>query len=197
MPVKETRDYRRAVEMRAADGEEYIVEGYATTFNYPYVLWSYDGVDYKEQIDRHAFDECDMSDVILQYDHSGMVFARLSNKTLTLEVDDHGLKVRADLSKTAQARELYEAISTGLVTEMSFAFTVEEDTYNEKEHLRTINKIKKLYDVSAVSIPANPGTEISARNYFEGVIEAEKEAERLARARKQKELELRFKLMEV
>lgn len=178
MPYKPNeREYRNAqpFEARAGEGEnEYIVEGYASTFE-PYVLWSYDGVDYKEKIDRHAFDNCDMSDVILQYDHEGRVYARQSNGTLTLTVDDHGLKVRADLSKTTGSRELYEDIKAGLITRMSFAFTVEEDAYNRDNHTRTITKIKRLYDVSAVSIPANPDTEISARSYFDGVIEMERQ----------------------
>ena len=176
--VKNDREYRKAVEIRAADSEEYIVEGYATTFNEPYVMFEWDGVQYSEQVDRNAFDEADMSDVILQFDHEGRVFARQKNGTLLLSVDDHGLKVRADLSKTESSRSLYEDIRAGLISEMSFAFTVREDSYDKDTHIRTINKIKKVYDVSAVSIPANPSTEISARSYFDGVIEAEK-AERL------------------
>lgn len=191
MPIKNDREYRifnAPIEARAQEEgkeKEYIVEGYASTFDDPYVLYSYDGVDYSEQIDRHAFDECDMSDVIFQYDHSGMVYARQKNGTLELTCDDHGLKVRADLGSTEASREMYDAIASGLVSEMSFAFSVEEDSYNNKTQCRTIMKIKKLYDVSAVSIPANPNTDISARSYFEGVIEQERleqeKAERIAR----------------
>lgn len=190
MPVKNNREYRIAQPFTArALGEEeksYIVEGYACTFDDPYVLWEYDGIEYKEQIDRNAFDECDMSDVIFQYDHMGMVYARNKNGTLKLEIDDHGLKVIADLGSTEESRKIYEAIDAGLVTEMSFAFTVVADAYDNKEHLRTIQKIGKLYDVSAVSIPANPGTDIHARSFFEGVIEEERRES--ARA---KEMELR------
>lgn len=188
------RDYRQAVELRAAENEEYIVEGYATTFNQPYVMYSFDGIDYKEQVDARAFDEADMKDVIMQYDHNGMVFARQKNGTLQLACDEHGLKIRADLSKTQQARELYEAIKTGLVSEMSFAFTVQEDKYDNEQHLRTITKIKKVYDVSAVSIPANPETEISARSYFDGVIEAEKQEMLRANEQKRKKLALMLEL---
>ena len=156
------------------------VEGYATTFDDPYVLWEYDGVQYKEVIDRHALDGADLSDVIMQYDHGGRVFARTGkSNTLLIEPQEHGLFVAADLSKTEQARSMHEDIAAGLVTKMSWAFTVQEDSYDRESHTRRILKIRKVYDVSAVSFPANPSTDISARSWLDGVIEAEK-AERLA-----------------
>ena len=159
---------------------DYYVEGYATTFDDPYVLWEYDGVQYKEVIDRHALDGADLSDVIMQYDHGGRVFARTGkSNTLLIEPQEHGLFMAADLSKTEQARSMHEDIAAGLVTKMSWAFTVQEDSYDRDTHTRRILKIKKVYDVSAVSFPANPSTDISARSWLDGVIEAEK-AERLA-----------------
>ena len=159
---------------------DYYVEGYATTFDDPYVLWEYDGVQYKEVIDRHALDGADLSDVIMQYDHRGRVFARTGkSNTLLIEPQEHGLFMAADLSKTEQARSMHEDIAAGLVTKMSWAFTVQEDSYDRDTHTRRILKIRKVYDVSAVSFPANPSTDISARSWFDGVIEAEK-AERLA-----------------
>lgn len=167
---------------------DHYVEGYATTFDEPYLLWEYDGVQYHEAIDRNALDGADMSDVIMQYDHQGRVLARQSNKTLGLEADSNGLFVFADLSKSAASREMYQEIESGLVTKMSWAFTVAEDKYNKDTRTRTITKIKKVYDVSAVSIPANADTHISARSYFDGVIEAEKREalERTSRIRKLK-----------
>ena len=159
---------------------DYYVEGYATTFEDPYVLWEYDGVQNKEVIDRHALDGADLSDVIMQYDHGGRVFARTGkSNTLLIEPQEHGLFMAADLSKTEQARSMHEDIAAGLVTKMSWAFTVQEDSYDRDTHTRRILKIKKVYDVSAVSFPANPSTDISARSWLDGVIEAEK-AERLA-----------------
>ena len=186
MAIRDSRDYRNILmfEVRAAEeGEEksYIVEGYASTFE-PYVLWEEDGIQYKEQIDPRAFEDTDMSDVIFCKDHQGTVFARTKNGTVELSVDEHGLKARIDLSKTASAREMFEEIQAGMYTQMSFAFVVEEDSYNRETHTRTILKIRKLYDVSAVSFPANPGTDISVatRARFDGFIEEEK-AERLAK----------------
>jgi HK97 family phage prohead protease len=194
MAIKTDREYRN-VELRDFElkDENYIVEGYATTFDAPYLLVEFDGVKYYEQISRDAFDEADMSDVIFLYDHEGMVFARLSNNTLTLELDEKGLKVRADLSSTTQSREMFEAIKTGLVTKMSWAFTVREDAWDDETNTRTILKVKKVYDVSAVSIPANPDTSISARNYVNGVIER-REAERLQRQKKINQIKLKIKL---
>ena len=126
-------------------------------------------------------------DVIFLYNHEGMVFARQSNGTLQLSLNEHGLHVRADLSTTQAARDMYESIKAGLVTQMSWAFTVEEDSYNEKTHTRRVLKVRKTYDVSAVSIPANPNTDISARSYFDGVIEEERRRD-LARREKVDEI---------
>lgn len=172
MPVVKEREYRTlATPLGIGSGEkrlesECYVEGYATTFNKPYVLWEFeDGTKYYEVIDRHALDSADMSDVIMQYDHEGRVFARQSNKTLLIEPDAKGLFIAADLSKTDLARGLHQDIAAGMINKMSWAFSVEEDEYDRATHTRTIKKIKKVYDVSAVSIPANGGTEIAARNY--------------------------------
>lgn len=191
--IEDGREYRntQVIEIRALpDGEEEerekVVEGYATVFDEDYLL--YDFGDYKvyERIDSNAFDDTDMSDVIMQYDHHGRVFARVSNETLDLAIDDRGLKVVADLGGTEIGRELFEEIAGGYTTKMSFGFRVSEDKIEEIHNnetntttvYRTITKISKLYDVSAVSLPANDATEISARSYCDGVI-AELEAERL------------------
>ena len=187
MPIRNDREYRKA-EPFMAEEDSYIVEGYASTFE-PYVLWYEDGYEIREQIDPHAFDNADMADVIMQYDHQGRVFARVSNNTLDISTDEHGLKIRADLSKTESARQLYEEIKSGMITQMSFAFSIQEDAYDKQEHLRTVTKIRKLYDVSAVSIPANPGTEISARSFAEGVIEQER-LERAAAEERERKIQI-------
>jgi HK97 family phage prohead protease len=177
-----------------------IVEGYATTFNQPYTLYSFDddrGTHaVREQVAPDAFKEADMSDVIMQYDHAGRVFARLSNGTLALEEDEHGLKVRANLGGTEIGRQLFEEIQGGYTSKMSFGFTVAEDDIvpDGTDYMRTIKRIGKLYDVSAVSLPANDFTEISARSHCDGAI-AEIEAERL-RAEKEAE-EQRQRLEEI
>ena len=194
--VKAGVEYRMTAAMEArADEKEgrKIVRGYATTFGEEYLL--YDFGDYKvyESVDRHAFDGCDMSDVIMQYDHQGRVFARNRNKTLTLQTDDHGLLIEADLSGTELGGQLYEEIRGGYTDKMSMAFKVAEDKREVVEDHennvitvhRTITKFAKLFDVSAVSYPANDGTEISARSFSSGIVEEIKkeslEAEKRAR----------------
>lgn len=172
--LNEGRQYRDFAALEPAD--EMVVEGYATTFDTPYLLFRDGDYEVWEKVDRNAFAETDMSDVVMQYNHEGRVFARNSNGTLTLRTDDVGLHVTALLGGTELGRQLYEEIKGGYTNKMSFGFTVGEDVREIVEEgdsvriTRTILKIGRLYDVSAVSIPANDGTSISARNYCEGVI---------------------------
>jgi HK97 family phage prohead protease len=154
---------------------DFYIEGYATTFNKPYLLYEDRNNKYFEMIDRNALANADLSDVIMQFDHRGKVLARRSNGTLGIEPDDKGLFIFADLSKSNEARNLHEEIVNGLTTKMSWKFTVAKDVYNRETRTRTILEIKKVYDVSAVSLPANADTEINARSYFDGVIEMEKQ----------------------
>ena len=191
--MKADREYR-TMELRALPSEEeeekkYIVEGYASTFE-PYVLLSMDGIDYKEQIEPTAFDDADLSDVVFRVDHEGRVYARTSAGTVEVWHDEHGLGQRTDLSRTAAARELFADIEAGNYPKVSFAFRVAEDgdTYDKKNHTRIIKRIEKVFDVSPVSFPANPGTElsVSTRDYFDGVIEMER-AERLAAEQRERQ----------
>lgn len=176
------RDMELRILQEDREGKEpdYRIEGYASTFE-PYVLFRDGDIEYKEVIDPRAFDETDMNDVVLRVDHEGKVYARTSAGDLVVSVDEHGLKQEADLSRTAAGRALFEDIAAGHYPKMSFAFTVKEDAYDREEHLRKITKIAKLFDVSPVSFPANPGTEldVATRDYFHGVMEVER-AERLA-----------------
>ena len=186
-------------------GSEFYVEGYATTFDDPYLLFedSWDGWKYVEIIDRHALDDADLSDVIFQYDHEGRVYARNTNNTLYFEPNDHGLFIAADLSKTSLARQMHEDIAAGNVTRMSWAFipAEEEHTYDRenKVHTTRITRVRKVFDVSAVSYPADPNTEISARNLVNGEIEALRQRESLQREldRKRKEVALKAKRMAI
>ena len=173
MPIVKNREYRNYVELTDIQ-DNYIVEGYATTFE-PYVMGERDGIKFYERISKDAFLNADFSDVIMQYDHQGRVYARKSNGTLDVFVDDYGLKIRADLSKSKGARELYEEIKEGLITKMSWGFTISDENYDRQKRTREILGVKKVYDVSAVSIPANDSTEIHARSFIEGVIDAERQ----------------------
>lgn len=175
----------RAAEATAENGtQELYIEGVAATFNAPTVLFEYDGIEYKEQIDRLAFDGADMSDIIFNYNHSGKVMARTRNKTLQVWVENDGLHVRARLDGTEEGRKLYEEVNGGYIDRMSFAFTIKESSYNLDEHTRTVLKVKKLYDVSAVDIPAYDTTSLSARSSFEEELEKEHKAAVAAELRK-------------
>lgn len=193
--IESGREYRKTNEFTVKmeeNTDDMIVRGYATTFNEAYRLFSDGDVDVYEQVDPAAFDETDMSDVIMQYDHQGRVFARMSNNTLALLKDEHGLSVEANLGGTEIGRQLYEEIKGGYTNKMSFGFTVESDAYKKEECegrtviTRTILRIGKLYDVSAVSLPANDGTEISARSLCDGVI-ADAKQELLEREKRERQ----------
>lgn len=191
--INNGREYRK-MELNIGEPDSYNVRGYATTFDTAYTLWDTPDFRIDEIVDAHAFDGCDMRDVIFQYDHEGRVFARTSNNTLQLTPDGHGLQVNAYLGGTEIGRNLYEEIKGGYTSKMSFGFHVEADEIKEEEvdgktiYTRTIKSINKLYDVSAVSLPANDGTEISARSLRDGAI-AKLEAERLLKAERRKALE--------
>lgn len=208
MPNKKEREYRNmTMAVREAESEEtedMTVEGYATTFNEPYVLYEDNDIIYREQVDPDAFAETDMDDVIMQYDHEGRVFARTANETLSLNVDDKGLFIRANLGGTEIGRNLFEEIRGGYTDKMSFGFIVDKDEElrtdaedGRVDILRTITGISKLYDVSAVSIPANNGTSIGAetRSLIDGAINQiqteRSEAEKLELMKKRTELRAR------
>ena len=198
--MNRNREYR-TMALTIPDSEEnrYTVEGYASTFD-PYVLMTVDGIDYSERIEPTAFEGADLSDVVFRVDHTGSVYARSSAGTVEVWPDEHGLATRADLSRTQKARELFADIEAGNYPKMSFAFVVADggDHYDSATHTRVIQRIAKVFDVSPVSFPANPNTElsVSTRDYFDGVIEAEK-AERLEREKRERQKQKLKMLMEV
>ena len=184
MAVKNDREYRdMTMEIRTAENEEApeerkVVTGYATTFNEPYTLYEDEAWRFNEVVDARAFDSTDMSDVIMQYDHEGRVFARMSNNTLTVTPDEKGLLIEADLGGTELGRQLFEEIRGGYTNKMSFGFTVDGEEIRDMKDadgkdltVRTITSVRKLYDVSAVSLPANDATSISVRSLTDGEIE--------------------------
>lgn len=198
--MSNSREISFQVQARAAEGGEeakkLVVEGYAVRFNSQTVLFEYDGVEYKEQIDSRAFEEAKMDDVIFNYNHSGKVMARTRNGTLTLEVKDDGLFIRAELGGTAEGRQLYEEIKGGYIDRMSFRFSVREESFDKENHLWTVRKVKRLYDVSAVDIPAYDDTSIEARKNFILEAEAQEKREREAAADlRRRKLMLKTKLL--
>jgi HK97 family phage prohead protease len=187
-PTRKDRLFRaiHQWELRQAetDSDGLYVEGYALTFDQPTVMFEIDGMEYKEMIDRKALLESNLSDVIFNYNHGGKVMARTRNHTLELTVDERGLFIRAKLDGTEEGRKLYEEIRGGYIDRMSFSFTVAGDRYDKENRMRVIESIKRIYDVSAVDIPAYDTTSISARSYFEAAAEEERKALDSALARK-------------
>lgn len=173
----------------------YYVEGYAARYE-PYILYELEDGPIFERFERGCFDGCDMSDIIFQLNHCGTVMARQSNSSLIVEADEVGLFTAADLGRTEAARRLYEEISTGMITKMSWGFIVGEYHYEPETRTIVHTKVKKIFDVSAVSIPANQNTEINARSWVDGVIDlaARSEVELEERRRR---LRLKIKLQEV
>lgn len=192
----ETRQYRemKPLEIRTEKEEEqnYIVEGYAMKYE-PYELYETKDGKVNEEFLKAAFDEADLSDVIFLYDHQGKVLARGSNGTLEITLDDVGMYIKADLSKSKASREMYEEIKAGLVTKMSWGFKIGEYEFNQKTRTIIHKKINKIYDVSAVGIPANNETMIYARKFVDGVID-EFEAERLKEQQKRKKVMLKIQI---
>lgn len=212
MAIKNDREYRNfnsfALKRSDNESDSFIVEGYASTFE-TYTLYDFGDEEWREKIEPEAFKEADLSDVVFLRDHAGQVFARTKNNTIALMSDDKGLFSRTNLSSTSAARGMYEDIEAGLYSQMSFAFTVAEQRFEEamedgkRIYTRVISRIKKVYDISAVAFPANPTTDIgiSTRSIFDGAIE-DLRAERLERQKAENESErqkaiVRLKLKEL
>jgi HK97 family phage prohead protease len=147
--------------------EKMILEGYAITFNSETIIGDKE-YGFIETIDPNALQETKMKDVPMKYNHmdSFLILARTRNKSLTLTVDNKGLKVRAELLDTHTNQDIYKMVRSGLLDKMSFAFTVDEQLWNREGDIpkRTITKINRLYDVSVVDTPAYDSTSIYARS---------------------------------
>ena len=177
MQVRDLQVFAPAPETKRIESD-YYVEGYAARFE-PYVLYDTPDGPIYERFEPDCFRDCDMSDIIFQLNHQGTVMARQSNGSLVVEADETGLFTAADLGRTEAARRLYEEISAGMITKMSWGFILGDYTFDKDTRTIIHKSVKKIFDVSAVSIPANNNTEINARSWADGVIDlaARSEAE--------------------
>ena len=132
------RDFRLInIETRKKDDgkDELIVEGVACQFDTETVLYKGKYYECREKIATGAFDTCDMTDVIFNYNHCGRVYARTRNKSLELSVEEDGLHMKAILMPEDNGHaELYRDIQSGLIDRMSFAFHVKESSYTKLQH---------------------------------------------------------------
>ena len=180
--ITKDRTYRN-FEIRASQ-EANIIEGYAVVFDAITTLYSMGGIDYKECIKRSSFDSTELQDVVLVINHEGRPIARTKNGTLSLLVDQRGLKIRADLSGTEEGRKTFEEVKGGFFDSMSFSFITDSEEYDKSTHVRSITGIKRLFDVSLVNFAAYEQTNVSARSYFIGAAETElKEKIKIAKAK--------------
>jgi HK97 family phage prohead protease len=170
--ITPNREYR-AFEFQS-DDEKMIVEGQAVTFENRTMMYEIDGIKFYEKISARAFDNTKMDDTILNVDHQGKPAAKTKNGTLELTKTEQGLFIRADLSKNATGRELYEDVKNGFYDKMSFAFTVRKDEYDKATRTRNILDIDRLYDTSIVTYPAYESTSIMARSFFDTEVEKER-----------------------
>ena len=149
---KEIRTFEvKDLELRQ-EGESNKVVGYASVFN----TLSNDLGNFREIIAPGAFDGRLDDDVRLMVNHEGLPLARTTNGTMRLSTDDTGLKYEAEIANTSTGRDILELLKDGTVNQSSFAFTVEDDSWEVSEgiNVRTINKVSRLYDTSIVTYPA-------------------------------------------
>lgn len=190
----ENRQFRnmQTLETKNENEKKYLVKGYAMKYN-PYLLYEDEDGEVFEEFRKEAFKDTDMSDVILLYDHQGKVYARNTNDTLKVGLDDVGMWIEADLSSNERTKSLYEDIQSGLITKMSWSFKTGEYHFDKQSRTIVHDSVKKVYDVSAVGIPANNDTNINVRKFVDGVIDKFK-AERLLKEQKRKKLLLKLKI---
>lgn len=193
-------DYRHLMQVRILGDNQnegkMLIEGKAVSFDDPTVLFEYEGIEYKEIIAKGSFDEADLNHAYLKYNHSNniMAMARYKNGTLKIDVRDDGVYIQAELANTSSGKDLYELVKRGDIDKMSFAFTIREESYDQKEHTWTVRKIDKLYDVAAVEVPAYENTELFARRYDEVEANRRKEVEALSQQRQRKVEIIRLRL---
>jgi len=194
----EKNDYRHLAQLRAVDFQDQeheegkepkmIVEGKAITYDEPTVLFTYDGEEYKEVIEKGAFAYADLKDAFFKYNHTDsiMAMARYKNQTLKFEERDDGVWITAELANTSAGRDLYELIKRGDIDKMSFAFNIEEEDYDEANRTWYVRKISKIWDVAAVPVPAYDNTLIYARRLGEAEANRVKEVEASVKLNKEK-----------
>ena len=159
----------RYLEVRALDNEDkMILEGYAVMFDSPATHYGY-----TEIVDKKAFNNCNMQDVSLKYNHEDnfLILARTRNESLKLIVDDIGLKFRAELIDTSSNKDVYKMVLARLIDKCSFAFTVDKEEYDYETDTRRILSIDKLFDVSVVDVPFYESTNVVARSKEEFIEE--------------------------
>ena len=148
------------IEVREAEGDEMVLEGYAAVFNSETDLGAF-----REVIKPGAFDDVMDNDVRALINHDpNLVLGRTTNGTLKLEQDERGLKYRVELGKQQYAKDFYESVKRGDISQSSFAFTIDKQSWNEERTVRSVDKVRQLLDVSPVTYPAYSAATVQARD---------------------------------
>ncbi|MEM6397491.1 MAG: HK97 family phage prohead protease [Bacteroidota bacterium] len=159
---QELRSYSLDVELRAAQDSR-TIEGYAAIYESPTDIGPFD-----EVIAKGAFANADISDVRALFNHDpSAILARTKSGTLSLTKDEKGLHFRFDAPNTTAGNDLIESVRRGDVNQASFAFVIDKDTWAKRDggrELRIIQKIKTVYDISAVTYPAYEDTDVALRS---------------------------------
>ena len=175
--TKETRF--STIGKRDGEDEKMIVEGYAIVFDEETLIGDEER-GFIEVIDKNALKDTNMKDVPFKYNHNDvtLILARTRNGSLSLEVDEKGLKIRAELIDTTSNVDIYKSIVAGLLDKMSFAFTVKSQSWDRSGKIpkRTITAIDRLFDVSVVDLPAYDQTSIQASARSLELVETELKA---------------------
>ena len=186
--MKTNKEIRLAdVRFEESDGKM-ILEGYAIVFEQETLIGDEER-GFKEVISRTALTDTLMKDVPLKYNHmdSFLILARTKNKSLSLSIDNIGLKIHAELIDTHSNEDVYKMVRAGLLDKMSFAFTVKKQSWDRSGDIpvRRIENIDRLYDVSVVDLPAYEGTSIYSRSLdlVETELRALEEADRDEKAK--------------
>jgi HK97 family phage prohead protease len=161
---KETR-FSTIAKREGEEENKMVVEGYAIVFDEETLIGDEER-GFIEVIDKNALANTNVKDVPFKYNHNDttLILARTRNGSLSLEVDEKGLKIRAELIDTTSNRDIFKCIEAGLLDKMSFAFTVKSQSWDKSGKLpkRTITGIDRLFDVSVVDLPAYDQTSIQA-----------------------------------
>ena len=148
------------IEVRDHEDDHMVLEGYAAVFNVETDLGAF-----REVIRPGAFDDVMDDDVRALINHDpNLILGRTGNGTLELSTDERGLKYKVKLGDQQYARDFYESVKRGDITQSSFAFTIKEQSFNEDRTLRSVDKVRQLLDVSPVTYPAYAAATVQARD---------------------------------
>ena len=189
----DVRTYGEVAEIRTLEsGGTNIVSGYALKFDTISNDFGYGDDHVYETLDKRCLDETDMSNVAALINHDANMLLGRTGFNLELRTDDIGLYFEVRPTETSYAKDLITNMQSGIIAKCSFGFvpdpkSIEWSKRADGSYLRTIKKIKQLFDVSVVTYPAYEDTEsvVSQRSFEAFRAEELKNNQRDVEAREQ------------